>query len=208
MSMSTELPGYLEEGGADGARISRRAVLIGGILAAVSVAVPRRANASVMRALTLTELVQESAHVFIGTPSDAFSQWENLGGQKRIVTYNLVDVESSIDGRPPATASVMVRTLGGVSGNIGQVVPGEAPLRRGTTAAMFIEPIGESLFAVTAMSQGHYVLSHESTRKLQADTRGLEMISPQAGAAVTSLDGRTVSEAEALVYRELTRGAH
>lgn len=187
--------------------LSRRSLLQGGIALAVGVAVTRRAGASVMRALTLSELVNISQHAFVGTPTDAFSQWDTIGKQRRIVTYTMVDVHSSIDGRPTPTASVMLRTLGGISGNIGQVVPGEAMLRTGETAAMFVTTLSQDLYGVTGMSQGHYPLTTDGSRRLHAITNGLEM---QAGpdAAVHRLDGRTVSEVESLVFQELTRGTH
>lgn len=160
-----------------------------------------------MRALTLNELVNQSQHAVVGTPGDASSRWETIGGRERIVTYTQVRIEYPLDGAAPATSEVVVRTLGGRVGDIGQVVPGEAPLRRLGTAALFLEPIASDVFVVTAMSQGHYPILADAkgARRLRAHSLTLKQMTSDA--AVVRLDGRTVVEVEGLVYQEVARGA-
>jgi hypothetical protein len=157
------------------------------------------------RALSLSELVFESNHALVGTPIDSFSLWEAVGGRKRVVTYSSVRAEYSFDGRPPDTSELTVRSLGGVVDGVGQIVPGEVVLRRGATAALFVHKIDHSLFAVTAMAQGHYPLANDpsGTRRLFATPAAREV---SGDGAVQRLDKRTLPEAEGLVLEVLSRG--
>jgi hypothetical protein len=159
--------------------------------------------------VTLNELVHVSQHAIVGTPVDLFGQWEMIGKRSRIVTYTLVRAEHSLDGRPPATSEVMIRTLGGVVSDIGQVVPGEAALHRGATAALFIQEASRDLFVVTGMAQGHYPLAVDAsgTLRLHATKELVELVGSEDHAAIHALDGRTVAEVETLVRQEMARGA-
>jgi hypothetical protein len=185
--------------------LSRRSILLGSLATAASLAVTGRARASVSVALTLSELVGQSRHALVGTPVDRFSQWETIGRARRIVTYTLVRADYSLDGRPPSTGELMVRTLGGIAGDVGQVVPGEAVLHQGAAAAVFLSEIGKDLFAVTGMAQGHYPLTTDGVRRLRATAT--EVLHVAADSAVKLLDGRTVPEVETLIFSELSRGA-
>jgi hypothetical protein len=184
--------------------LSRRSLLLGSLFATVGVSAASRANASVARALSVSELVRTSRHALVATPVDLFAQWETIGKHRRIITYTMMRTDYSIDGRPPATRELLVRTLGGIVDGIGQVVPGEAVLRRGVTAALFISDVSKDLFAVTGMAQGHYPLVSDAKgmRRLTASRGALE-VAADANAAVKRLDGRSVEEVEALVYSEL-----
>lgn len=167
---------------------------------------PRNAHATLVRAVTLTELVHSSQHAVVATTLAATSRWETVGDRERIVTYTPVRVQYALDGTSPAT-ELMVRTLGGRVGDIGQLVPGEAPMRSGTTAALFLEPVATDVFGVTAMAQGHYpILSDDrGARRLRAHVLSIAKTPPDA--AIVRLDGRTVGEVEGFVYQEVARGA-
>ncbi|HVU01853.1 MAG TPA: hypothetical protein VHE30_08880 [Polyangiaceae bacterium] len=188
--------------------LSRRSVLTGGLATAAHLALSRRAGATVARALTLNQLVHQSRHGFVGTPVDAFCRWETIGGHSRIVTYTLVRADYSFDGRPPATSDVMVRTLGGAVDDVGQVVPGEAVLDRGVATAVFLEEATRDLFVVTGMSQGSYPvrLERDGVKRLRARASQLEIVGASLESAVRRLDGRSVTETEALVAKELASG--
>jgi hypothetical protein len=186
--------------------LSRRSLLAGG-LSALALARVRPAQATLVRAVTLTELVSQSRHAVVATPGEASSRWETIGGRERIVTYTQVRVEYPLDGTAPASSELVVRTLGGRVGDIGQIVAGEALLRRRGTAALFLEPIASDVFVVTAMSQGHYPILADikGARRLHAPSLTLRQMTSDA--AVVRLDGRTVAEVEGLVYQEVARGA-
>ncbi len=186
--------------------LSRRALLFGGLAAASWAALAKPARAMIARALTLSELVAQSQHALVATPLDLSSTWESVGGRSRVVTYARVRTEYSIDGRASASPELMVRSLGGVVGHIGQIVPGEAILRRGATAVLFLQAINPDVFCVTAMSQGHYPVFSDSkgVRRVRANPAAAEVFGPNA--AVRLLDQRTLGEVETLVFDAFTRG--
>jgi len=144
----------------------------------------------------------------VATALEGTSTWEAIGGRRRIVTHTTVRVEACLDGRSPATSELVVRTLGGIVGDLGQVVAGEAKLTRGKPAALFVEDLSRDVFAVTGMAQGHF--------PLLADLRGVTRLRPGVAlaelvggpnAAVRRLDGLTVTEAEELISKELADAA-
>jgi hypothetical protein len=167
----------------------------------------RPARGSVFRAISLGELVWTSNHAFVGTPIDTFSRWELVGRHSRVVTYTVVRTEYSFDGRPP-DPEVTVRSLGGIVDGVGQLVPGEAVLHRGATAALFVSEMAPAIFCVTAMAQGHYplVVGAGNVRRLTATPMARETLGGAGHSAVERLDRSTLQEAEHLVLGELFRG--
>jgi hypothetical protein len=184
--------------------LSRRQVLrgiAGGLAGGVGAAVlPGVAWASTARALSLPQLVGLSQYALVGTPTDASSRWERVGSSQRIVTYLQVEVSHPIDGRPPPERSLLVRTLGGTVGDIGQLVHGEARLELGTPAVVFLTPNDRGVLGVTAMAQGHYPLAFEADKiaRLQPSPDMPALVDVD-GCAVHRLVSRTVVEAEQLV---------
>lgn len=154
------------------------------------------AEASVSLLLSLDELVAASRMVVVGTPIARESKWEEIGGGKRIVTYTRVQVDRAVDGQAPG--EVVVRTLGGTVGKIGQYVSGEAALSTGTPALLFLSGDGAALH-VTAMAQGHYPVVR--------DDQGVARLrkSPDAGALLPRR-GPQISAQEVLVGTKLEEG--
>jgi len=162
---------------------------------------PGLASATLARAISLPQLVGLSQYALVGTATDANSRWEMLGKAKRIVTYVRLEVEQPIDGRPPPDTSLMLRTLGGRVGDIGQLVHGEVRFELGARSVVFLTPDSDGVLAVTAMAQGHYPLladASEAVLRLQPSPNMPELVSIQ-GSAVQRLAQRTVFEAEQLV---------
>jgi hypothetical protein len=166
------------------------------------------AKASVARAVGLGELVYRSRCIVVGTSVDAFCRWERIGSRSRIVTYSLVQVERPLDGRPPDTSELMVRTLGGSVGDRGQIVHGEAVVALGERAAVFLQDAAPAVFAVTAAAQGYYpvLADGRGVARLASAIANLDLVGSQ-DAAVHRLDGRSLDEAEVLLSEELARGA-
>lgn len=144
--------------------------------------------------------------MLVGTAVDAQCQWELIGKRKRIVTYSLVRVEAALDGVAPESDEVLVRTLGGSIGDLGQVVHGEAMLALGERSAVFLADATPGVFRVTAMSQGHYPIRMDpvGVHRLRAGVSSMELLGAE-DAAVRRLDGRTVTEAQTLLAGELSR---
>jgi hypothetical protein len=113
------------------------------------------AGASVSIQVTWDGLLRESTAAAVVTPTESQSVWE--GG--RIYTYTHVHVDRAIVGDLTTGADVMVRTMGGVVGKIGQRVEGEAVLAPGHASLLFLHTGGNApagVYQVTARGQGQF----------------------------------------------------
>lgn len=130
---------------------------------------PRAAQAAVSVQLSLEELASRAAFVVVATATEQRSQWEELGGSRRIVTYTRLSVDRPVAGQPDG--EVWVRTLGGVVGDVGQQVSGDAQLRIGAQAMIFVSRAGSAM-VVSGMAQGHYpVVNGEETARVAGAPR-------------------------------------
>ncbi|MBK7581979.1 MAG: hypothetical protein IPI67_17450 [Myxococcales bacterium] len=159
----------------------------------------RIASASIARAVSLKELVRESERALIGTCLSAESRYESVGGRRRIVTHSRIRVEEALGGADDAS-EVMLRTLGGRVGDIGQVVHGEAMLLIGEPAFLFLTNAGAGHWVVTAMAQGHFPIRSNASgeRRVYPSPRVAEL---RGAGAATQLVGRVASEAGAIVRK-------
>lgn len=179
---------------------SRRQALSALGVGCAAAALPRFASATLARAITLPELVGLSQFALVGSGTDAHSRWETVGGARRIVTYVRVEVTQPIDGRPPPDTTLLVRTLGGRVGDIGQLVHGEARFELGAPAVVFVGADEDGVLGITAMAQGHYPLRAEDGEvlRLRASPNVPSLLRVE-GSAVQRLARRTVIEAETMV---------
>ncbi|NRA36300.1 MAG: hypothetical protein HRU17_23505 [Polyangiaceae bacterium] len=170
-----------------------------GLVAGASAA-PGIAQATVSRAVSVTELLHRSSHSIVGTPLGSTAQWEEIGGHRRIVTFTTVRVEQTVNGGQTSETEVVVRTLGGRVGEIGQLVHGEAALIRGKASVMFLAPSRRSDLYVTAMSQGHYPLLADSQDLLRLHASPvLPELRRFDDAAVQQLPGNSLLQLERIL---------
>lgn len=136
-------------------------------------------RASVLQPLTLRALVEGSDLIVMGkvTESRAFEE----GG--RIMTEHLVAVDETLAGKAEAGATIRVVTLGGELGRLGQIVPGEAVLRKGEPVVLCLVRTsagGGQRFQVKGASQGRLALVERAGRKvLERDFSGAAFVSGQ-----------------------------
>lgn len=158
---------------------------------------PPAAEASVSVLLSLDEMVAASTAVVVGTAAEKKSQWEELAGGKRIVTYTRIKIDRSIAGS--AGTEVWVRTLGGVVDKIGQAVSGEAQIATGSKSVLFLRTKGD-VTVVTGMAQGHF--------PVVADDKGVVRLrpSPDAGTQLRT-PGPTIAARDVLVNQTLDGAA-
>lgn len=163
---------------------------------------PSPAEASVSVLLSLDELVAGSTFVVVGTAGERKSQWEDLPTGRRIVTYTKVKIDKTITGSPGS--EVVVRTLGGSVGDLGQAVSGEAQLATGSKAVLFLLKRGD-VTVVTGMAQGHFpvVNDDKGVARLQASPDvGKQIRTP--GPVIAARDvlvGQTVETAAATIAK-------
>lgn len=115
-------------------------------------------HASVSIAMAWEDLLQSSSSVAVATPFESKAVWEN----GRIYTYTHVNVDRAIAGDLAAGAQVWVRTMGGVVGDIGQSVEGEASFPLNTSSLVFLRPGPASTYVVTARGQGQFPMVKSS----------------------------------------------
>ncbi|WP_437804916.1 hypothetical protein [Sorangium sp. So ce1078] len=160
---------------------------------------PRAAQAAVAIQLSLDELVSAASYVVVATATEQHSKWEELGGSRRIVTYTRLSIDRAVAGQPDG--EVWVRTLGGVVGDVGQHVAGDAQLRIGAQAMIFVSRASSAL-VVSGMAQGHYpVVDGEDTQRVAGAPRVAVRrlaASPSSG-TVLARPGPAISAREQLV---------
>lgn len=165
---------------------------------------PDRADASVFRALSLPELVAGSRSVTVAKALEAYSLWENVAGRRRIVTYTRIGVQELVSGKDEQS-ELLVRTLGGQVGDLGQIVHGEAVLTVQEPSVVFVRERRDGTLGIMGLAQGHFPLAADAAgiQRLQRSPRLGELLSAK-DAAVTRLAGRTLGDAKQLV-REAAR---
>lgn len=172
--------------------------LIGGlVLLLTSPAV----QAGVAVELGLAQLATRSSAVVLGTAEESRSVWEESGGRRRIVTYHRVALERVVAGKQEGT-DAWVRTLGGVVGEIGQRVEGEAVLPRGKRVMLFLTSRADGSSSVVGMAQGVWMVVKEADgaeRVKPGLQRGVLVRNRERVSAQAELEGKTLDEVIAKV---------
>ncbi len=127
-------------------RVSLAAALLIGALAGAS-----RASASVTTALSLEELTGRADDVWLARCVRSASRYDEQG---RIVTDLTLAVDDSMKGRRRAGEQAEMTVLGGVVGDVGMQVPGEAHLAVGDEAIVFLRTGRDGRRHAVGMSQG------------------------------------------------------
>jgi hypothetical protein len=163
------------------------------------------ARASVSVAVSWEGLLGQSTAAAVLTALDARSVWE--GG--RIYTYTRMRVDQAMAGELSQGAEAEVRTMGGIVGDIGQQVEGEAVLTPGRSSLLFLHRGSTGAFEVTARGQGQFpVVSTDPAqpaRVVRSRAAGLVIpanlptpaLPPRLAADV--LHGRTLADAQSAV---------
>ena len=96
------------------------------------------------------------------TPLEQYSAWED----RRIYTFTRVRVDEGIAGDLGTGAEAWVVTRGGVVGDVGQHVDGEAVLHVGEPSLLFLRPDAKSpgLYIVTVRGQGQFILQQDEAK--------------------------------------------
>jgi hypothetical protein len=156
-------------------------------------------SAGVARAVPLAELVRASDVVAIGTAVDSYSLWETVGARRRIVTYSRLRVDETV-GKSGET-ELLVRTLGGHVGKIGQIVHGEPMVAIGQRAMLFVRHMGDGTSTIVGRTQGYFplVADVQGTVRLAAGPSGSRLVGNVAGSALHDLVGQTPADATRLI---------
>lgn len=185
--------------------MDRRGVLRVGLAGALGWGWVQPAQATLARALRVEELVARSQHVLVGEPLEAYCAWERIGDRKHIVTYTRVRALEVLAGAAPKQDELLVRTLGGRVGKLGELVAGEAQLAPNVRGVLFVTPLRD-LLSVTAMAQGHYPLARDraGSELLQRSPQANDLVS-EDGSAVRRLHGLALGDARTLLRSAVRR---
>ena len=176
-----------------------RAALIALLFAGFASFLTEDARASVSAAVVFDALVRDTTSVGIATPIEQHAVWEG----PRIVTYTRVHMESAVAGELKTNADTWVVTLGGIVGDVGQVVDGEAVLRIGVPSLLFLRPDRTSagVHIVTARAQGQFPIALGADKKQRLFTKntsaGMILRHPTTAAqrlASEVIEGRSVDD--------------
>lgn len=132
-------------------------------------------SASVVEAMDLPSLTAMSERVVRARIVRSESSWDETG--MRIRTRHTLDVTETISGT--AERTITLHQWGGVVGDIGQRVVGEAELGEGMEAVFFLEPVEKTtgVFRAVGLSQGVWPVLEDGSvgrtaSKLTVRTRG------------------------------------
>jgi hypothetical protein len=184
-------------------QVTRRGLLVGmgsGLLAG---AWPEPAAASVVRSLSLPALVRSSRRIVVLTALTSSCHYQELGRRRRIVTDTRVRVEDAIAKSEGIGRELVVRTLGGQLGDLGEHVRGQPLLSPAEPCVAFLLEAPDGLHYLSGMAQGHYPLGGRAARTL-ARSPDLPPMLGYDGSAVQALVGRRLDDA-AVRIRELSK---
>ena len=140
---------------------------------------PSLASATIVRALTVEQMAQESDAVIFGTVSKQTSGWND--SKTRIYTVTTIVVKESWKGSHRNGASVNIRQIGGTVGQLTQRVVGNAKFTAGEEVVVFLERSpSEEIYFVMGMAQGRIgVTSGPSGPSIQRpDLHGIKLVPP------------------------------
>jgi hypothetical protein len=179
-------------------------LLATGLLGTILPAAPASAGAAV--SISLNELVRRSRRIILGTSVGGESRWEVVAEQRRIVTYHQLRTDELVAG-DAAENQLVVRTLGGRVGEVGQIVHGEAMIVRGQPALLFLSDTSRPFHYVTARAQGHYPVFTDArgTRRLRGSPYRA-VLTEASDSAGRRLINRNVAEGIQLVRDARSRG--
>lgn len=147
-------------------------ILSVGVFAGVVLAGAQTAEASVSLAARFDQLVERSHAAVMATPMEQKSIWE----EGKIFTYTRVKIDDAAAGELPTGSEAWVVTRGGMVGDIGQQVDGEAVFRVGVPTLVFLarDLTAKGVFVVTSRAQGQWqvMLNDQKAKVLRASVGG------------------------------------
>lgn len=124
--------------------------LLGALVSLLIALPPQHARASIVQAMSMQEMVADADHVVLATVVDQEARRDALG---RIVTDYTLRVSESLRGGTPEGGTLVVRRLGGVLGDLGMQIEGEAHFELGEEIILFARDVSGVMRPV-GMSQG------------------------------------------------------
>ena len=175
-------------------------------LCVLAVASVPSTSATVLLKMNLADLTGEADAIVSGTVTSSYSAWNE--DRSLIFTYSTLAVDSTLKGKHKY--QVLVRTHGGIVGEIGMRMIGEPELKKSDQVLVFLEPDGHGYNRVVGMSQGRFRVETDKSgqKRVSNPLSGLSLYDRAKGAIVDPSSevkqGTRLDELEARVRALLT----
>lgn len=177
---------------------TRRGLLVGMGSGLAGAMLGRPAWATTVRSVSLQALARGSRGIAVVTPLTSESHYEDLGRRRRIVTDTRVRIEEDIAKADGLDTEILVRTLGGAVGDVGERVHGQVQWALTKPCVAFLLQGPDGVFYVNGMSQGHYPLLERAGRVLTTSPDLPEIVGFDSS-AVKVLAGSELGRARGLI---------
>lgn len=158
------------------------------------------AAASTFRPIPLSVMVEQSMLVVVATPVSHQARVVASGSRQRVVTDFTLEVAWTLRGEDCAGKDIVVRTLGGTVGAVGQIVYGEARLVLGQSNLLFLVIGRDGTYSVLGMAQGQFPLEPTEGDDWQLrSSDGLHGVLDVQRSVARTLAGRRLSEIPAIL---------
>ncbi len=155
---------------------------------------------STFRPIPLVTMVEGSTLVVVATPVSRETHWATTGARARVVTDVTLEVAWTLRGGDSTGQDIIVRTLGGTIGGVGQIVYGEARLVLGQSSLLFLVGGRDGAYHVLGMAQGQYPLQADNDGNWRiVASPGLEGVLKPQLSVVNALVGRRLMEVPGLL---------
>jgi hypothetical protein len=181
--------------------MTRRAPVLMFSVAMLSLLAPVKAGATITRAVSFDQKVENAASIVLGRCIRQESRWDDA--RKWILTYSTFQVEKSIKGA--GTAEVTIVTPGGRVGDVAQEVIGVPKFREGDEHVLFVRnsQVGPT---VLYLEQGAYrVVQERGERLVTPVSSNAVVVDSQRGVAVQTDGTHTLREFESRVKDTVVR---
>ena len=146
------------------------------VAAGLVLALPCQVSATIIRQLSLEQMVEAADTIVVGEVVEVESAWE----KRRIYTHVRIAVEQSLKGEP--TAELSIRLLGGSVGDVEMIIAGQPTFKPGEKTLLFLRAQGQGqgrMHYMVGMAQGKFTveLDREGKKRVYRRFSGLSDLS-------------------------------
>lgn len=155
--------------------------------------------------LSIENLSEKADAIVRGRVVNDYAAWDS--SHQQITTYTEITLIDTMLAPSSMSESFVVRTLGGVVGDIGMHVSGSPTFTLGEDVLLFLARVGDepNNYRVLGMSQGKYQIEVEDKGRLVAvaDVRGIAFIRPPSMAAAATDEPSLEARPARIAYADL-----
>ncbi|MEW6325397.1 MAG: hypothetical protein AB1515_08445 [Nitrospirota bacterium] len=161
-----------------------RRTIVSSLLAVFLIVFAAAAQAAVMPAKSLNELVHDADVICTCSVLEQHSQWDPE--QNMIITIVTLQVEERLKGG--GGDQIQVEALGGIVGDKGLKVTGAPVFEQGERAVLFLKSAGENRHHVVGWAQGKFTIRTDPTtgeERIERNLKGVHLTAPEQAPPAT-----------------------